>query len=49
MQTKLIVKVPKMKIVEFVNSVDSDEVAHNEPPLLDLHCLVYSLCSLNVI
>ena len=28
-----------MKIVEFANSVDPDEVAHNEPPHLDLHCL----------
>ena len=24
---------------EFANSVDLDEVAHNEPPHLDLHCL----------
>ena len=28
-----------MKIVELGNSVDPDEVAHNEPPHLDLHCL----------
>ena len=28
-----------MKIIEFVNSVDPDEVAHNEPPHLHLHCL----------
>ena len=27
------------KIAEFVNRVDLDEVAHNEPPHLDLHCL----------
>ena len=26
-------------IAEFANSVDLDEVAHNEPPHLDLHCL----------
>ena len=26
-----------MKIVEFTNSVDPDEVAHHEPPYLDLH------------
>ena len=34
-------KAPKMKIhvVDFANSVDSDEVAHNEPPHLDLHYL----------
>ena len=24
---------------EFANSVDLDEVAHKEPPHLDLHCL----------
>ena len=28
-----------MKIDEFANSADLDEVAHNEPPHLDLHCL----------
>ena len=27
------------KIDEFANSVDLDEVAHNEPPHLELHCL----------
>ena len=31
------------KIGEFVNTVDLDEVAHNEPPHLDLHCLPSSL------
>ena len=30
---------PDTKIAEFANSVDLDEVAHNEPPHLDLHCL----------
>ena len=30
------------KIAEFANSVDSDEVAHGEPPHLDLHCLLSS-------
>ena len=25
-------------VVEFANSVDSDEAAHNELPHLDLHC-----------
>ena len=27
------------KTAEFANSVDPDQVAHNEPPHLDLHCL----------
>ena len=36
---ELILSAPKMKIVEFANSVDPDEVAHNEPPDLGLHCL----------
>ena len=27
------------KTAEFLKSVDLDEVAHNEPPQLDLHCL----------
>ena len=31
------------KITEFANSVDLDEVTHNEPPHLDLHCLPSSL------
>ena len=31
------------KIAEFANSIDLDEVAHNEPPHLDLHCLPSSL------
>ena len=35
----LILQVPATKIAEFANSVDLDEVAHNEPPHLDLHCL----------
>ena len=28
-----------MPVAEFANSVDLDEVAHNEPPHLDLHFL----------
>ena len=28
-----------MKVVKFVNSIDPDEMAQNEPPHLDLHCL----------
>ena len=31
------------EIAEFANSVDLDEVAHNEPPHLALHCLPSSL------
>ena len=31
------------KIAEFANSLDLDEVAQNEPPHLDLHCLPSSL------
>ena len=36
----LVLKTPKIKIqiVEFANNVDPDEVAHYEPPHLDLHC-----------
>ena len=29
----------EMKIAEFANSADLDEVVHNEPPHLDLDCL----------
>ena len=31
------------EIAEFPNSIDLDEVAQNEPPHLDLHCLPSSL------
>ena len=34
---------------EFANSVDLDEVAHNEPPHLELHCLPSCLRILNMI
>ena len=40
---KLTLLVPETKIAEFANCIDLDEVAHNEPPLLDLHCLLSSL------
>ena len=33
----------KTKMVKFANSVDPDEVAHNEPPHLVIHCLPSSL------
>ena len=36
-----------MKKAKFANSVDPDEVAHNEPPHLDLHCLPSSLSIFN--
>ena len=34
---------PETKIAKFANRVDLDEVAHDEPPHLDLHCLPSSL------
>ena len=39
----LTLEVPETKIAEFANSVDLDEVAHNEPPHQDLHCLLSCL------
>ena len=36
-----------MKIAEFANSADLDEVAHNDLPHLDLYCLPASLLILN--
>ena len=30
-------------VAELANSIDLDELAHNEPPHLDLHCLPSSL------
>ena len=33
----------KTKIAEFANSINLDEMAHNESPHLDLHCLSSSL------
>ena len=37
----LTLKVPKIKlhVVEFANNVDPDEIAYNELPHLELHCL----------
>ena len=35
----LTLKVQKLKIVKFANSVDPFEETHNELPLLDIHCL----------
>ena len=41
--SKRVQKLPVTKIPEFANNVDLDEVAHDEPPHLDLHCLPSSL------
>ena len=35
----LTLSIPVTKLAEFANSVDLDEVAHHEPPHLDLQCL----------
>ena len=35
----LILSVLETKVAEFANMEDLDEVAHNEPRPLDLHCL----------
>ena len=40
---KLTLNMPNMKIDKFANSVDAEEMAHNEPSHLDLHCLHCSL------
>ena len=45
----LTLSLPETKIAEFANSVNLDEVAHHEPPHLDLHCLPSSLRILNTI
>ena len=39
----MIILLSEMKIAEFANSIDLNEVAHNEPPHLDIHCLSSSL------
>ena len=39
----LTLSAPETKIAKIANSVDLDGVAHNEPPHLDLHCLLSSL------
>ena len=38
-----------MKIAEFANRADLDELAHDEPPHLDLSCLPSNLRILNMI
>ena len=42
-QEGLTLVAPKMKKVEIANRVDPDEVAQNESPHLDLHCLLFTL------
>ena len=42
-QCSLTFYVSETKTAEFANSVGLDEVAHDEPPYLDLHCLPSSL------
>ena len=42
-QFKSFTLLPETEIAEFANSVDLDEVAHNEPPHQDLHCLPSNL------
>ena len=37
------VLLPETKIANFANRVDLDEVAHNEPSHLELHCFPSSL------
>ena len=39
MNLNVLFQVPVMIIAQFANSVDLDEVAHDEPPHLVLHCL----------
>ena len=41
-------ELPEMKIAESAYSVDLDEVAHHEPPHLDLYCLPSSILILNI-
>ena len=36
-------------VIQFANSVDSDKVAHYEPPHLDLYCLPSCLYILSII
>ena len=47
--TKLTLQAPETKTTEFANSVDLDEVAHDEPPHLALSCLPSSLLTLYMI
>ena len=42
-ESSLTLKVQETKIAEFANSVALIEVAHHEPPHLDLHCVPSSL------
>ena len=42
-------KLPETRIAELANSVDPEEVAHNEPPHLDLHSLPSGFLIFNLI
>ena len=47
-ETGMLHKTPEMKTVDFENSVDPDDAAHNEPPHQDLHCLSSSLSQYDI-
>ena len=49
MSYPLAFKAPNITIAEFANTVDSDEMAHNEASHLDLQCLPSSLLVFNII
>ena len=38
-----------METIEFANRKDPEKAAHNEPPHLDLHCLLSNVWILNMI
>ena len=37
--SEMFLQATEMETVKFANSLDPNEVAHDEPPHLDLHCL----------
>ena len=48
-KTLLTRKAPNTTIADFANTVDTNEIAHNEPSHLDLQCLPTSLSFFNII
>ena len=46
---EFVTKCQKLKITDFTNSKDSEEVAYNKAPHLDLHCFPCSLPILNIL
>ena len=42
-KSHLTLSLPGTKTAEFANSIDLDEMAHNEPPHQNLHCSPASL------